>query len=273
MPGYVWATARVKVVPLVVVPGAVRSVWPSLKTKTAFAPAARALMTFSRNPAAWAWTMQLPRWTSAMLSLTAAGKSLMAQPERLPSCGPDGRDRDPVDRDHLRGDVAGVAPGHLREVARAVEAVHVGLGAPSARSARAPTGCARTTCSGVAVRVGQQRRVVADLAQLADDVVEALPVARGRGQAMVLVRQADGLQALLVAQDFRPPDRVSQRGGVRVRRNGRALGQRPARPGRAPQRSSARSLFLIRCEMDASSTGRAVLTMARHVAAARTRVR
>ena len=52
MPGYVWETARVKVVPLVVVPGAVRFVWPSLKTKMAFAPAARALMAFSRNPAA-----------------------------------------------------------------------------------------------------------------------------------------------------------------------------------------------------------------------------
>ena len=48
-------------------------------------------MTFSRNPAVWAVdSLQLPRWISAMLSLTAAGKSLMEQPARLPFAVPTG---------------------------------------------------------------------------------------------------------------------------------------------------------------------------------------
>ena len=65
------------------VPGPVRPVWPSLKIRTALAPAERALATFSTK-------VQLPRWISAMLPLTSGGKSLIAQPARLPSGVPTG---------------------------------------------------------------------------------------------------------------------------------------------------------------------------------------
>jgi hypothetical protein len=75
---------RENVVPLVVVPGARRfGAWPSFMMKTALAPLARALIAFSTK-------LQPPRWTSAMLPDTAAGKSLMAQPARVPSWVPTG---------------------------------------------------------------------------------------------------------------------------------------------------------------------------------------
>ena len=51
--------------------------------KTALAPLARALIAFSRKE-------QPPRWTSAMLSFTVAGKSAIAQPARVPSAVPTG---------------------------------------------------------------------------------------------------------------------------------------------------------------------------------------
>ncbi len=51
----------------------VRPGWPSLKMTTALAPAALAL-------AALRLKSQVPRWTSAMLPDTAAGKSAASQP-------------------------------------------------------------------------------------------------------------------------------------------------------------------------------------------------
>ena len=103
---------------------------------------------------------------------------------------------------------------------------------------------------------------VAKLARisLADDEVEALVVALRRRQAMVLVRQAYGLQALRVAQDLRPVHGVSQHGGVRVCCLRHGWGCDPQRGDGEHRNGLPHDLFLIRCELDASATGRAVLT-------------
>jgi hypothetical protein len=77
---------------------------------------------------------------------------------------------------------------------------------------------------------------------------------------MVLVGHADGLQALRIAQDLRPVDGVSQHGGVRVCCLRDGWGCDPQRGDGEHRNGLPHDLFLIRCEMDASASGRAVLT-------------